>query len=271
MMCCKCHERPAVMFIQKVENGKTTSEGYCLKCAMELNIGPVKQMMQSMGITEEDVDAITEQFGNMFPASSEDGSFEEGGVPTLPFLQGLMGDMNNKPAEEDFGVQESSDEEESESRAEKRRRHKKKDPKKRKCLNAYCTDLTKKAREGKLDNIIGRDKEIYRTTQILCRRSKNNPCLIGEPGVGKTAIAEGLAIKIAAGQVPAKLANKEIHLLDLTALVAGTQFRGQFESRIKSLIQEVKDDGNIILFIDELHTIDVLPDGTPLPEGLFAA
>ncbi|MDD6021083.1 MAG: AAA family ATPase [Oscillospiraceae bacterium] len=255
MMCCKCHERPAVMFIQKVENGKTTSEGYCLKCAMEMNIGPIKQMMQSMGITEDDVDAITEQFGNIFPASSEDGSFEEGGVPTLPFLQGLMGDMNNRPPEE-TDIQENPDGDDgSESRAEKRRRNRKKDPKKRKCLNAYCTDLTKKAREGKLDQIIGRDREIYRTTQILCRRSKNNPCLIGEPGVGKTAIAEGLALKIAAGQVPAKLANKEIHLLDLTALVAGTQFRGQFESRIKSLIQEVKDDGNVILFIDEVHNL----------------
>ncbi len=255
MMCCKCHERPAVMFIQKVENGKTTSEGYCLKCALELNIGPIKQMMQSMGITDEDVDAITEQFGNMFPASSEDGSFEEGGVPTLPFLQGLMGDMNGHGENEELTVPESPEEEKSESRAERRRRNKKKDPKKRKCLNTYCTDLTKKAREGQLDNIIGRDKEIYRAMQILCRRSKNNPCLIGEPGVGKTAIAEGIALKIASGQVPAKLANKEIHLLDLTALVAGTQFRGQFESRIKSLIQEVKDDGNIILFIDEVHNL----------------
>ncbi len=252
MMCCKCHERPAVMFVQRIDNGKATPEGYCLKCAMELNIGPIKQMMQSMGITEDDVDAITEQFGNMFPASSEDGSFEEGGVPTLPFLQGLMN-------EEHVGVPteppEEPEEEKGETRAERRRRNKKKDPKKRKCLNAYCTDLTKKARDGQLDNIIGRDKEIYRTTQILCRRSKNNPCLIGEPGVGKTAIAEGLALRIAAGQVPAKLANKEIHLLDLTALVAGTQFRGQFESRIKSLIQEVKDDGNIILFIDEVHNL----------------
>ncbi len=254
IMCCKCKERPAVMFIQKVENGKTTSEGYCLKCAMEMNIGPIKQMMQSMGITEEDVDAITEQFGSMFPEASEDGSFEPGGVPTLPFLQGLMGDMNQQNNGE--AIQEKRTQPQNgENEKGKRRRGKDKGQKKRKCLDTYCTDLTKRAREGKLDNIIGREKEIYRTIQILCRRTKNNPCLIGEPGVGKTAIAEGLALKIASGEVPAKIAEKEIHLLDLTALVAGTQFRGQFESRIKSLIQEVKEDGNIILFIDEVHNL----------------
>ena len=239
------------MFIQKIENGKTVSEGYCLKCAMEMNIGPIKQMMQQMGMTEEDVDALTEQFGDMFPAS-DDGSFEEGGAPTLPFLQGLMGDMDLSDMRRHEAPQEKDDETED---PKKKRRGKKKQKGKRKCLDTYCTDLTKRAREGKLDNIIGREKEIYRTTQILCRRSKNNPCLIGEPGVGKTAIAEGLAIKIAKGEVPAKLKNKEIHLLDLTALVAGTQFRGQFESRIKALIEEVKEDGNIILFIDEVHNL----------------
>lgn len=249
IVCCKCKQRPAVMFIQKIDNGKTVSEGYCLKCAMELNIGPIKQMMQQMGMTEDDVDALTEQFGSMLPGSSDDGSFEEGGAPTLPFLQGLMGDMDIQPHENENATDESEKDEPS------KKRRRKKGKGKRKCLDTYCTDLTKRAREGKLDNIIGREKEIYRTTQILCRRSKNNPCLIGEPGVGKTAIAEGLAIKIANGEVPAKLANKEIHLLDLTALVAGTQFRGQFESRIKSLIQEVKEDGNIILFIDEVHNL----------------
>ena len=255
MLCCKCKERPAVMFIQKVDGGKTTSEGYCLKCAMELNIGPIKQMMQSMGITEEDVDAVTEQFSNMFPASDEDMDFEEGGAPTLPFLQGLMGDMGSlMPQGNGENLPSEKNEPETDNSANTKR-NKKKNPKKRKSLNAYCTDLTEKAREGKLDNIIGRDSEIYRTIQILCRRSKNNPCLIGEPGVGKTAIAEGLALRIANGQVPAKIANKEIHLLDLTALVAGTQFRGQFEGRIKALIQEVKEDGNIILFIDEVHNL----------------
>ena len=256
MLCCRCKERPAVMFIQKVDNGQTTSEGYCLKCAMEMNIGPIKQMMQSMGITEDDVDAITEQFGNMFPASDEDGDFEEGGAPTLPFLQGLMGDMNSlMPQEMMNGQVPAQKSEANEEKSNGSRKSKKKNPKKRKSLSLYCTDLTEKAREGKLDNIIGRESEIYRTIQILCRRSKNNPCLIGEPGVGKTAIAEGLALRIANGQVPAKIANKEIHLLDLTALVAGTQFRGQFEGRIKALIQEVKEDGNIILFIDEVHNL----------------
>ena len=249
ILCCKCKQRPAVMFIQKIENGKTISEGYCLKCAMEMNIGPIKQMMQQMGMTEDDVDALTEQFGSILPGSSEDGSFEEGGAPTLPFLQGLMGDMEMTADSVSEAGENPKDE------PQKKRRGRKKGKGKRKCLDTYCTDLTQRAREGKLDNIIGREKEIYRTIQILCRRSKNNPCLIGEPGVGKTAIAEGLAIKIAAGEVPAKLANKEIHLLDLTALVAGTQFRGQFESRIKSLIQEVKEDGNIILFIDEVHNL----------------
>ena len=246
ILCCKCKQRPAVMFIQKLENGKTVSEGYCLKCAMEMNIGPIKSMMQQMGMTEEDVDALTEQFGDMLAPSGED-DFEEGGAPVLPFMQGMMGAQAPE--------QEETEIEEDERDLKTKRRGKKKSPKKRKCLNTYCTDLTQKARDGKLDNIIGREKEIYRTIQILCRRSKNNPCLIGEPGVGKTAIAEGLAIKIANGEVPAKLAHKEIHLLDLTALVAGTQFRGQFESRIKSLISEVKDDGNIILFIDEVHNL----------------
>ena len=253
--CSRCKKRPAVIFISKIIDGKTVPEGLCLNCAMEMNIGPIKQMMDSMGITEEDVDALSEQFTQMFPDNDEDGSFESGGSPTMPFLQGLFGDLQNSLTVKN----ESSDEVKSTSSKSTSgsagKKDKKQKDKKRKFLSLYCTDLTAKAREGKIDNIIGRDKELSRTIQILCRRSKNNPCLIGEPGVGKTAIAEGLALKIVRNEVPAKLADKEIHLLDLTALVAGTQFRGQFESRIKSLVDEVKENGNIILFIDEVHNL----------------
>ena len=181
--------------------------------------------------------------------------FEPGGIPTFPFLQGMMG---KKDAAEEDAVAETEAASENDSKDKKGKNPKEKgakNNKKRKFLPLYCTNLTQRAREGKIDRIIGRDNEIYRTIQILCRRSKNNPCLIGEPGVGKTAIAEGLAIKIAKGEVPAKLADKEIHLLDLTSLVAGTQFRGQFEGRVKGLVEEVKADGNIILFIDEVHNL----------------
>ncbi len=256
MMCSKCNQRPAVIFIQRVENGQTTPEGLCLKCAMEMNVGPIKQMMESMGITEEEVDAMTEQMDAAM-AGIDEGSFENGGAPTFPFMQNFMNSMGMGDAApeledvEDAGVPENPEE-------KKRgfgKKKKKPDENKRKYLSLYCTDLTRKAKEGKIDRIIGRDNEIYRSIQILCRRSKNNPCLIGEPGVGKTAIAEGLALRIASGEVPAKLADKEIHLLDLTALVAGTQFRGQFESRIKGLVDEVKSEGNIILFIDEVHNL----------------
>ena len=254
--CSRCKQRPAVIFISKIIDGKTVPEGLCMKCAMEMNIGPIKQMMDSMGITEEDVDSISEQFSSMFPESDEEGGFESGGSPTMPFLQGLFGDLQNslsvKNDSENKPEATSSSTKQSENN---KGRRKKKDEKKRKFLMQYCTDLTEKAKAGKLDNIIGRDKELERVVQILCRRSKNNPCLIGEPGVGKTAIAEALALRIASGNVPAKLADKEIHLLDLTALVAGTQFRGQFESRIKNLVDEVKYNGNIILFIDEVHNL----------------
>ncbi len=255
--CSRCKKRPAVIFISKIIDGKTVPEGLCLQCAMEMNIGPIKQMMDSMGITEEDIDAVSEQFSSLFPGAEEDGSFEGGGSPSLPFMQGLFQDMQN-------GLQNlpnKNEHHEDPSFApevhlpKQSARQKKKEEKKRKFLSLYCTDLTARAREGKLDAIIGRDKEISRVVQILCRRSKNNPCLIGEPGVGKTAIAEGIALRIASGNVPARLADKEIHLLDLTALVAGTQFRGQFESRIKNLVDEVKENGNIILFIDEVHNL----------------
>ena len=264
VVCSRCKKRPAVIFISKIIDGKTVPEGLCLQCAMEMNIGPIKQMMDSMGITEEDVDSLSEQFSNMFPDSDEeDGGFEAGGSPTVPFLQGLLGDLQNGlqnglmnmqgEAPQNAETQQQTPPPQNQERMTRKQR--KAAAKKRKFLNLYCTDLTARAREGKIDNIIGRNKEIARVTQILCRRSKNNPCLIGEPGVGKTAIAEGLALKIARGEVPARLADKEIHLLDLTALVAGTQFRGQFESRIKNLIDEVKANGNIILFIDEVHNL----------------
>ncbi len=254
--CSRCKQRPAVIFISKIIDGKTVPEGLCMKCAMEMNIGPIKQMMDSMGITEEDVDSISEQFSSMFPESDEEGGFESGGSPTMPFLQGLFGDLQNSLSVKNDGETKPEAAAPSNQQTENNKgRRRKKDDKKRKFLMQYCSDLTEKAKAGKLDNIIGRDKELERVVQILCRRSKNNPCLIGEPGVGKTAIAEALALRIASGNVPAKLADKEIHLLDLTALVAGTQFRGQFESRIKNLVDEVKYNGNIILFIDEVHNL----------------
>jgi len=257
MICSRCKKRPAVIFISKIVDGKTVPEGLCIKCAMEMNIGPIKQMMEQMGITEEDVDSISEQFSNMFPDNEGEDNFEPGGSPTMPFLQGLFGDLQNGLTVRNESKQEmTSSEPKTDNEPKKQsRKSKREKEKKRKFLQLYCTDLTAKAKDGKIDNIVGRDKELSRVVQILCRRSKNNPCLIGEPGVGKTAIAEALAQKIAAGEVPAKLADKEIHLLDLTALVAGTQFRGQFESRIKNLVDEVKYNGNIILFIDEIHNL----------------
>ena len=257
-LCSRCKQRPAVIFISKIEGDKTTQEGLCIKCAMDMNIGPIKDMMSKMGITEDDIDAINEQFGDALSGISEEGGFEPGGAPTFPFLQGLFGNGNKQPAKEDSDVDlpaEVVSDENSAKRKAPRQKKKNGNTTQRKFLAQYCTDLTQKAREGKIDRIVGREDEIARVTQILCRRTKNNPCLIGEPGVGKTAIAEGLAISIAQGNVPAKLLKKEIHLLDLTALVAGTQFRGQFESRIKGLVEEVKAEGNIILFIDEVHNL----------------
>ena len=252
MICSKCKKRPAVIFVSKIEGEKTTQEGFCIKCAMDLNIGPIKQMMESMGITDDELEAVSEQFGDML--GDMDG-FQPGGAGTMPFLQNLFNSDGAKSSKKDENadIEEDITEDDEDSSKKKTKKHKKKT--KRKFLNLYCTDLTEKARDGKIDRIIGRDTEIYRTIQILCRRTKNNPCLIGEPGVGKTAIAEGLALKIASGEVPAKIADKEIHLLDLTSLLAGTQFRGQFESRIKGLIDEVKQEGNIILFIDEVHNL----------------
>ncbi len=251
VLCSKCKKRPAMFFVTKVEGEKTTQEGLCLKCAMEMNIGPVKQIMQSMGISEDELEDVSEQFEAMF---GEDGGFEPGGAGTMPFLQNL-GAMNGAGNNEERTTSENEKEPSEKKKKWGNRKAKESDEKKRKYLSQFCTDLTAKAKAGKVDRIIGRENEIYRAIQILCRRTKNNPCFIGEPGVGKTAIAEGLALKISNGDVPAKLRDKEIHMLDLAALVAGTQFRGQFESRIKGLVEEVRSEGNIILFIDEVHSL----------------
>ena len=240
MLCSRCHKNPAVFFISKVEGEKTTSEGLCIKCAMELNIGPVKQIMQQMGITEDEMEEVSAQMEQMMEGMDGEDGFQPGGALPLSFMQGLFPGMQNPKQEEDGDLIDPSEvsvvEEPKKGQGKPPKKQGSKN-KKRKYLSLYCTDLTERARDGKLDRIIGRDREIYRTVQILCRRTKNNPCFIGEPGVGKTAIAEGLAQKIAA------------------ALVAGTQFRGQFESRIKGLIDEVKSEGNIILFIDEVHNL----------------
>lgn len=260
-MCSRCGERPAVVFIQKMENDKVTPEGLCIKCARELNIGSINQMIDKLGISDEEIEAASEQMANLmenmgdFDMDSLGEMFNPenfDGAQTMPFSDLINGALStNDEVDKDELANQVND-----SSGKKRKRGKKngKDDS-RKFLNTYCTNLTDRAKQGKIDNIIGRENEISRAIQILCRRTKNNPCLIGEPGVGKTAIAEGLAIKIAKGEVPARLADKEIYLLDLTALVAGTQFRGQFEGRIKGLVDEVKHEGNIILFIDEVHNL----------------
>ena len=253
-MCTRCGERPAIVFIQKMEDGVMKPEGLCYKCAKELNVdmGPIQGLMEKMGISEDELEQASEQMG-MFMENMDDFDFGDigamfnsenaDGAQTMPFSEM----MNNI-----MGGYESSTEE---PKKKGKRNHKRSQDESRKFLNSYCNNLTEKAKKGGIDNIIGRESEIERAVQILCRRTKNNPCLIGEPGVGKTAIAEGLAIKIAKGEVPARLMDKEIYLLDLTALVAGTQFRGQFEGRIKGLVDEVKHEGNIILFIDEVHNL----------------
>ena len=268
MLCVRCKKRPAIVFVQKLEAGEAKSEGYCLSCARELGIKPVDDIMKQFGISDQDLEAMEERFagmmenGDMDPAAmmqqlgmmapqddadgdeapdddtdeGGDGDFTPGGNATFPF--GIFGGRRK-----------------TEEAPEKEVKSKNDRGKKRKFLDNYCENLTRKARDGKLDRIVGRDREIYRTVQILSRRQKNNPCLIGEAGVGKTAIAEGIALHIAEGNVPARLRDKEIYLLDLTSLVAGTQFRGQFESRVKGLIGEVKAAGHVILFIDEIHNI----------------
>ena len=246
-LCYKCKKRPAVVFISDPNNASADPQGLCLVCAKESGIKPIDDMLKKMNISDEDIEQMSEQFMDIMSiAENEDGedAFSLGTAPAFPFLNNIFG----APSKED----KNDGNEENEDNKKEKNKHKNK---KRRYLDQYCINLTEKAKSGKLDAIIGRDNELYRAIQILSRRSKNNPCLIGEPGVGKTAIAEGLAIKIANGEAPARLLDKEILLLDLTGLVAGTQFRGQFESRVKGLIDEIKSEGNIILFIDEIHNL----------------
>ena len=248
-MCSKCKKNVAVVFITKMENGATLNEGYCLKCARSLGIPQIDQAVRQMGISEEDLDMLSDEMSSVFGQrddSEGDEDEAESQTATFPLLNQLFGNASNLPQKQPDRPTKKEKEPEGD---------KKKKTKRHKFLDSYCMDLTGRARAGKLDKVIGRDVETERVIQILNRRQKNNPCLIGEPGVGKTAIAEGLAQRIAAGDVPYKLRDKEVFLLDLTALVAGTQFRGQFESRMKSLIGEVKECGNIILVIDEVHNL----------------
>ena len=245
-MCVKCKKNVAVVFITRVENGNTLNEGYCLKCAKSLGIPQIDQVVKQMGISEDDLDMLSDEMSSMFGQNdNESDDDSESRTATFPLLNQLFG-SGSLPIPGRQPARQEPPKEDAE---------KKKTVKKHKFLDSYCMDLTGRARAGKLDKVIGRDVETERVIQILNRRQKNNPCLVGEPGVGKTAIAEGLAQRIAAGDVPYKLRDKEVFLLDLTALVAGTQFRGQFESRMKSLITEIKECGNIILVADEVHNL----------------
>ena len=269
MLCTRCGKRPAVVFVSNNNSKDAPTAGYCLTCAKELGIKPVEDLISKMGISDEDLENVQDQMNTLMNSmgdgdmsqlmeqlgadnlaeqmgdfakdgdGSEDDDFSHG-APAFPaFFNSMFGGQNNNATNQDNNKKGKKE------KKEKNRKH----------INLYCEDLTRKAREGKIDRIVGRDSEIERVIQILSRRTKNNPCLIGDPGVGKTAIAEGLALRIAAGNVPQRLKNKEIQLLDLTSLVAGTQFRGQFESRIKGLVSEIKENGNIILFIDEVHSL----------------
>ena len=255
MMCSRCKKRLAVVFMTRLDGNKTLNEGLCLKCAKELGIKPVSDLMEKMGITDEDLDNMSEQMTEALGEGGESG-FEMGGAQAMPFLQNLMGgDGSIVPQDAGSGEGEQGSAGGSPNTKEPPRRERPRKGAKYKFLDAYCEDLTRKAQEGKIDRIVGREQEIYRVLQILNRRTKNNPCLIGEPGVGKTAVAEGIALRLAGGDVPFRLQNKKLYLLDLTALIAGTQFRGQFESRVKGLVEDVKKAGNVILFIDEIHNL----------------
>ena len=249
-MCVKCKKNVAVVFVSRAENGSMLNEGYCLKCARSLGIPQIDAAVRQMGISEEELDTISDEMSSIFGQreDTEEDDESESRTATFPLLSQLFGSgmVPGQPKQPQQSQPQQPQEEQP---------PKKKAAPKHKFLDSYCMDLTGRARDGKLDKVIGRDVETERVIQILNRRQKNNPCLIGEPGVGKTAIAEGLAQRIAAGDVPYKLRNKEVFLLDLTALVAGTQFRGQFESRMKSLIGEIKACGNIILVIDEVHNL----------------
>ena len=258
MLCSRCKKRPAVVFITAMQGDKKKNDGLCLVCAKEMHVPQIDEYMKQMGISDEELEQISNQMMDMMDGDS----FEMGGSGVMPqFLQNMIKDtgkalesMQNGgvPAKGDEDVPQADYTEVPDSPRRERRSKRKKELK---FLGNYCTNLSQRAADGKLDAVIGRDKEIARVIQILSRRTKNNPCLIGEPGVGKTAIAEGIALRIHSGNVPMHLKNKQVYLLDLTSLVAGTQFRGQFESRVKGLIAEVKQEGNIILFIDEVHNL----------------
>ena len=252
-LCTKCKKNIAVVFITKIENGVTLNEGYCIKCARSLGIPQIDHAVKQMGFSDEDLDNLSDEMSNMFgqiDSGDHDEDDMDSQTATFPMLNQLFGGANMPAQPENLPASRKEEKEESKEEGPGKKKNKK-----HKFLDSYCMDLTGRARAGKLDKVIGRDVETERVIQILNRRQKNNPCLIGEPGVGKTAIAEGLAQRIVAGSVPYKLRDKEVFLLDLTALVAGTQFRGQFESRMKSLIAEVKECGNIILVIDEVHNL----------------
>ena len=258
-LCARCHKNMAVVFINRIENGQSHQEGLCLKCARELHIKPIDDIISKMGINDEDLDGLSSEMmeamqnlsGNgddlMNIENDDDSSDDDGKTATFPFLNRLFGAQNAANAENRDNAAETERPRVGKDGGERKP--------KRKFLDNYCISLTDRARAGKLDRMIGRSEELERVIQILNRRQKNNPCLIGEPGVGKTAIAEGLAQRIASGDVPAKLRDKQVFLLDLTSLVAGTQFRGQFESRMKGLIEEIRREGNIILVIDEVHNL----------------
>ena len=255
MVCIRCQKRPAIIFIQRMVDGQMKQEGYCLHCARELHIKPVDDLMKQFGMSDQDLDNMENRMESMME--------ELGDSNPLSMMMNMTQGGEDAPDEDEDLIPgsnatfplgfTSSEKQDGDKKGSDRKNGKK--PPKRKFLDTYCENLTRKAREGKLDDIIGRDREIYRTIQILSRRQKNNPCLIGEAGVGKTAIAEGIAQRIVEGKVPAKIAQKEVYMLDLTGLVAGTQFRGQFESRVKGLVEDVKKHGNVILFIDEVHTL----------------
>jgi len=254
-ICSRCKRNPAVIFITKIENGQSTNEGICLKCARELNIKPVEDIIKKMGLSDEDLESLTDEMMDAMGgleamtegSDDQEDNTEDGKTATFPFLGRLFGGPDDSTPRDSSrpGRDPKENGNAPKGRGSKRRKY----------LESYCISLSAKAADNKLDKIIGREVETERVVQILNRRQKNNPCLIGEPGVGKTAIAEGLALRIHNEDVPYKLRNKEVYLLDLTALVAGTQFRGQFESRMKGLVEEIKNNGNIILVIDEVHSL----------------
>ena len=249
MLCSRCKKRQAVVFISTIQGNDKRDEGLCLICAKELGVPQVNDYLEKMGISDEDLEESYKMiFGDVDEEtdadSGADDDFTPGGAGTMmPFFKRFAANKDSQTESEKQDVKDD------------KKHNKKKEEKKRKFLDTYCTNLTAKAKKGEIDRIIGREKEIYRVMQILSRRTKNNPCIIGEPGVGKTAIAEGIAQKLADGDVPFRLQGKELYMLDLTSLVAGTQFRGQFEGRVKALIEEIKTAGNIILFIDEVHNL----------------